>query len=43
MRKGCWYGLGCVVVVATSPVWVPAFFLGLAFLLSLFAAILERI
>lgn len=43
MRKGCLYGLGCLVVIATSPVWVPSLLLGLAYLAALLSALLDRI
>lgn len=43
MKRGCRWGLGCVVVVATSPIWVPGFLIGLAFLIEFALAILRAI
>jgi hypothetical protein len=43
MRKGCAYGLGCLVVFILSPLWVPLLFSAVVFALSLVSVLLERI
>lgn len=43
MKKGCFYGLGCVAAIATSWIWIPAFLFGLYFLLELASRLLGAI
>jgi len=43
MKKGCAYGLGCLVVFVLSPLWVPLLFSAVLFLLALAQVLLERI
>ena len=43
MKRGCAYGLGCLVVFILSPIWVPMLFAAVLWSLGLAMAILERI
>ncbi len=43
MRKGCLYGLGCLVVFVTSPIWVPLLFAAVLWTLALLQVLLDRI
>lgn len=43
MRRGCGCAILAVVAVATSPIWVPAFLLGTAYLLAIASWLLSRI